>query len=166
MAAAEEVFAADSAAAIAELTTAARTGTRAQALTAASLADLACSFAPTPAEGLRWLLDTMPHEPARPERSLRDTALELADPRGGWRALSALPGGEKVAAAWERRRAVLAVYRARLAGQRDPCSVLRSLLHLHHVRSLGVDPERERISNRLARAAALRQLALSTPERG
>ena len=164
MAAAEEVFAADSAAALAQITTATRTGIPAQALAAASLAGLASSFAPTPTQGLRWLIDVLPHEPARPERSVRDATLELADPVGGRRALCALRGGENVAAAWDRRRAALAAYRARLAGQLDPCSVLRSLLHLHHVRSLGMDPERERVSNRLARAAALRQLALSGQE--
>ena len=54
------------------------------------------------------------------------------------------------------RKTGLAGYRERLAAQRDPFSVLPSLLHMHHIRMLGIDPERERIGRRLARAAALR----------
>jgi hypothetical protein len=35
-------------------------------------------------------------------------------------------------------------------------------MHDHYVRVFGVDPERERVVNRLARAAALRLIALSS----
>lgn len=159
MAAAEEVFAADSAAALAQIAVAARAGTPAQALTVASLVDLACSYACTPAEGLRWLIDRLPRDQGKLERPLREAALDLAGQREEWPALRALPGGQNVVAAWELRRAALTAYRSQLAGQRDPGLVMRSLLHLHHVRSLGTDPGRERVSNRLARAAALRQIA-------
>ena len=79
MAAAEEVFAADSAAALAQITTATRTGIPAGA-GGRQPRHLASSFAPTPTQGLRWLIDVLPHEPARPERSVRDATLELADP--------------------------------------------------------------------------------------
>ena len=41
----------------------------------------------------------------------------------------------------------------------DPQPVLRSLLHLHHVRAIGVEPDRERITHRLARAIALQRTA-------
>ena len=159
MAAAEEVFAADSAAALAQIAVTARSGTPPQAVTAASLADLACSYASTAREGMLWLIRQLPREQGSLERSLRDAALDLADPRDERAALRAMPGGENVVAAWERRRASLAAYRTRLAGQRDPLTVMRSLLHMHHVRSLGADPDRERASNRLARAAALHQIA-------
>jgi hypothetical protein len=37
-----------------------------------------------------------------------------------------------------------------------------SLLHMHHVRMLGIDPDRERTGRRLARAAALRWTATTT----
>ncbi|GAA4101159.1 lantibiotic dehydratase [Actinomadura miaoliensis] len=159
MAAAEEVFAADSAAALAQITMATRTGIRAQALTVASLVDLASSYACTPFEGLRWLIDQLPQQQGRLDPALREMTLDLADSSQQWAALRALPGGGDVVAAWARRRTALAAYRPRLAAQRDPSSAMRSLLHLHHVRSLGIDPEHERVSNRLARAAALRQIA-------
>ncbi len=41
----------------------------------------------------------------------------------------------------------------------DP--LLRTLLHEHHMRALGLDPALERQTGRLARAAALRCLALA-----
>lgn len=158
MAAAEDVFAADSAAALAQIEMTARTGTPAQALTAAGLLDLAISYAPTPDQGLSWLINDLPQEQGKLDRGLRAAALLLADPRDTWAALRATPGGENVVAAWERRRVALGSYRARLTEQRDPRTVLRSLLHMHHVRAIGVDPDRERVSNCLARTVALRQI--------
>jgi thiopeptide-type bacteriocin biosynthesis protein len=159
MTAAEDVFAADSAAALAQITMAVGTGLPAQALAAASFVNLAVSYATTPTSGVRWLIRELNQDRGRPERSVRDTALKLADPRGGHAALRALPGGQSVLVAWQQRSDALAVYRTRLAAQRNPTPVLRSLLHLHHVRSLGVEPQRERDSNSLARAAALAWLA-------
>lgn len=156
MTAAEEAFAADSAAAIAQITAATRSGTPALALAAASMVDLACALPADPADGVRWLLDILPKDRGAHKRSLRDAALELADSER--EAVRALLGGD-VANAWERRRTALATYRASLTEQRDPRSALRSLLHMHHVRSLGVDPAREQVSNRLARAVALRYFA-------
>jgi thiopeptide-type bacteriocin biosynthesis protein len=85
--------------------------------------------------------------------------LLLADPDDNWAALRARPGGEDVLAAWQARHAALVAYHDHLARQRDPQPVLRSLLHLHHVRTLGAGPDRERVTNRLARAVALRQIA-------
>ncbi len=165
MAAAEEAFAVDSAAALAQIEMAARTDMPPAALTAAGQLDLAVSYASTPREGLRWLIDHLPQEQGWLERSLRDVALLLADPRDGWAALRAMPGGENVGLVWERRRTALVAYRNRLGKQRDPRPVLRSLLHMHHVRTIGVDPERERVSNRLARTAALRQFAYQREEK-
>jgi thiopeptide-type bacteriocin biosynthesis protein len=158
LAAAHEVFTADSVAALAQIAITA-TGLSAEALTAASLFDLAVSYPTAPADGCRWLIDQIPHEHGPLDRSLRDTALRLADPAGNWATLRAQPGGELVLLAWEQRRAMLTVYRTVLAQQRDPDPVLRSLLHGHHVRALGVDPDRERLTHRLARAAAQRRTA-------
>jgi thiopeptide-type bacteriocin biosynthesis protein len=159
MDAAEDAFAADSAAAVAQITMAVGTGLPAQALTAASLVNLAVSYATTPTAGVHWLTRELNQDRGRSERSLRDTALKLADPRGDHAALRALPGGQSVLVAWKQRSDALAVYHTRLVAQRNPTPVLRSLLHLHHVRSLDVDPQRERVSNSLARAAALAWLA-------
>lgn len=158
MTAAEDVFAADSAAAIAQLTAATRAGTAVEAIAAAGLFDLARSYAATPADGARWLLDAVTQGHGPLDRHVRDDALRLADPLTGWGAMRATPGGDAVIAAWQQRRAALATYRRHLGGNPDTLVVLRSLLHEHHVRVVGVDPARERVTHRLARAAALRQL--------
>lgn len=160
MAAAEAVFATDSTAAQAQITMTTRAGIPSQAIAAASLANLAACFAPTPAEGFQWLIDLLPQEQGKLDRALRDVALLLATPFGDRAALRAYPGGEIVAAAWDRRWVALAAYRDRLAEDRDPAAVLRSLLHDHHVRAVAVDLGGERVTNRLARAAAQRQIAL------
>ena len=86
---------------------------------------------------------------------LRDQVLDLATP-GGRDALSVLPGGQAITMAWQTRAAALDAYQLRLAGA-DPLRAARSLLHLHHVRALGVDPTAEALTLRLARTAALRQ---------
>jgi thiopeptide-type bacteriocin biosynthesis protein len=159
MAAAEEVFAADSAAAVAQIKAAARAGLPADAITVAGLVDLAASFTGTLGDGMRWLIDHLSQERASVDRALRDAAMRLADPRDDWSALRAQPGCEGVLRAWGRRHMALTAYRGQLAPERHPLSVLRSLLHMHHVRAIGVDPERERAGRRLARAAALRWAA-------
>jgi thiopeptide-type bacteriocin biosynthesis protein len=79
--------------------------------------------------------------------------------------------GAAVMQAWEARRRAVGRYRHALAVERAgdaeidgnlPAprdSVVASLLHLHHVRALGPDPEREALCHRLARSAALAVLA-------
>lgn len=157
----ESVFTADSSAALAEITFATRASLPSQAITAASNTDLAASFATLPEVGWRWLTDLLPREQGKLDRSLRDATLLLAGTAHDRTALSAYPGGEIVAAAWDHRRGALAAYRKQLADERDPATVLRSLLHDHHVRAIGVDPDRERVINRLTRTAAQRQIALT-----
>lgn len=156
----EDVFAADSTAALAEIRFATRTGIPSPAIAAASMADLAASLATVPEVGWRWLTDLLTQEQGKQDRSLRDSTMLLAGTADGRAALSTHPGGETVAAAWDHRRVALAAYREQLTEERDPATVLRSLLHDHHVRAIGVDPDRERVINRLARTAALRQIAL------
>jgi hypothetical protein len=95
------------------------------------------------------------------DRALRALACALADPSGGFRVLRARPGGDAVAEAWERRDSALAAYYEELSAQRDPCAGLRTLLHEHHMRALGLDPDFERQTGRLARAAALQRIALA-----
>ncbi|WP_460077586.1 lantibiotic dehydratase [Streptomyces variabilis] len=162
MDAAHEVFAADSAAALAQITLALRTGLPPEAVTAAGLVDLAASYAETPDIGMRWLINHLPQAQGKLDQTLRDATMRLADPDDNWARLRAMPGTDDVTRTWERRRTALAAYRTQLARQREPYGVLRSLLHMHHVRTIGVDPDREQVSHRLARASALRQTA---PER-
>ncbi|GAA4945776.1 thiopeptide-type bacteriocin biosynthesis protein [Nonomuraea thailandensis] len=160
LATSHRVAAADSAAALAQITMASRSGLPDQAIAAASMADLAAGLASSSGDGYGWLVNQLPREYGELDRTLRDTSRLLAEPANGYRALREHAGGEEVARAWTVRRATLNVYSAQLSRHRHaPITVLRSLLHDHHVRALGVDPDVESVTNRLARAAALRVLA-------
>lgn len=162
LAAVEQVFATDTTAALAQISAAREAGIPAQALAAASMAHLAASFAPDPHTGCRALLACLRQEHGPLDRALRDHTLALASPDQAYRAARALPGGEAVAAAWQARDTALTAYRRVLVGQHhDPGTVLRTLLHEHHVRAVGVDPTFETETGRLARAAALRCLAVA-----
>jgi thiopeptide-type bacteriocin biosynthesis protein len=156
---AEEVFATDTTAAIAQITMVQAAGVPGQAVAAASMAHLAAAFAPDPASGYRALTRCLKQGSGPLDPGVRDQALELADPAGDFTAVRALPGGDTVAAAWRSRATALATYHRLLVQQRDPSGVLVRLLHDHHVRALGLDPDHEATTGRLARAAALRNLA-------
>ena len=157
--AAERVFAADTATAVAQLAMTTSAGVPGQALAAASMARIAAAFAPGPAAGYQALTRCLDKGTGPLDRALRAQACDLADPAGDFLALRALPCGGTVAAAWERREGELAGYYRALSAQRDPGTVLRTLLHEHHMRALGMDPDLERQTGRLARAAAQRQIA-------
>lgn len=159
--AAERVFATDTAAAVAQIATARESGVPAQALAAASMTHLVAAFAPDPLTGYRGLVGCLRQERGPLARALRDHALTLADPTNDYRAVRALPGGDAVATAWCARGEALTDYHQALGQQRDPSTVLRTLLHEHHVRAVGVDPTFEKETGRLARVAALRRLALA-----
>ncbi|MET8327080.1 lantibiotic dehydratase [Streptomyces sp. NPDC005181] len=155
MDAAHQVFAADSAAALAQIQLTERTGAFApQALAAASALHLVTPLAPNTAAAEGWLVRNLSQGTGRLNRDLRAQVLELAAPNGT-SALAALPGGPAVVEAWRARAAAVATYRTTLTGQRDPLDVARSLLHQHHVRALGVDPRAEESTIRLVRTAAL-----------
>ncbi|WP_410673196.1 lantibiotic dehydratase [Amycolatopsis sp. cmx-4-68] len=160
--AAEHVFAIDTTAAIVQFAAAQASGIPAQALAAASMAHLAAAFAPDPQTGYRALLGCLPQEHGPLDRQLRDGALAVADPADQYRAVRARPGGDAVAAAWRARDTALHTYHDVLAQQgREPGVVLRTLLHEHHIRAVGVDPTFEKETGRLARAVAMRLLALA-----
>ncbi len=108
MAAAEGVFAADSAVTMVQRRAAAEAALPLDSVTVAGLVDLTISFAGSSAGGMRWLIDHMPHEPARVDRALHHTATRLADPSDDWAALRAMAGGESVLRAWHGRRSALA----------------------------------------------------------
>ena len=158
--AAHALFATDSTAALAQIRMARRSGTPSQALTAASLVDLAAGLAGTASAGCAWLVEHLPHEHGPLDRALRDHALDLTASRGP---LESRPAGAEVVVAWHDRGVALAAYRQALAGQRDPLTVLPSLLRQHHARALGIDPADERITHRLARTCALRHIATTRP---
>ncbi|MBC2864458.1 lantibiotic dehydratase [Streptomyces mexicanus] len=155
MDAAHRVFAADSAAALAQIQLTERTDAVApQALAAASALHLITPLAPDTATAEEWLVRNLPQGAGRLNRTLRSQALELAGPNGA-SALAALPGGAQVTETWQARAAAVETYRNTLTGQRDPLDAARSLLHQHHVRALGVDPRTEETTIRLVRTAAL-----------
>ena len=159
MAAAESVFAADSAAAIAQITCAAGGHCYPHALTAASLADIATAFTGDTAKGMSWLATHIPKDsaPAPVPRPVHDQAMRMADPREDHAALRATPRGDQILAAWRQRTSTLAAYRDTLRdeGEVPADSVLASLLHMHYIRVAGPSPEAEQLCHRLARLAAL-----------
>ncbi|GAB3848785.1 lantibiotic dehydratase [Dactylosporangium cerinum] len=165
MAAAEAFFAADSAAAVAELAAGRRLDdSYRHALTAASLVDLAAAVTGDHAAGLRWLLDH-PHLAAARDRTDRTAlahTLTLTDPDTGPTALATLAGGADIFETWQARRDAAAAYAAHLdrpATHVTSATVLTALLHLHHVRVHGITPALEARTHRLARAAALARTA-------
>jgi thiopeptide-type bacteriocin biosynthesis protein len=154
-AAAETVFAADSAAARAQLiATTARGGPPRQAVTAASLLDIATAFLGGPDEARRWLTEHAHRQRPAPDRAVYDQTVRLADPTHT--ALTAAPSGSTVLMCWHSRGAALAGYRDALhAAGIDPAGLLPDLLHLHHTRIAGPDRAAEAVCLHLARAAAL-----------
>ncbi|MFB4315123.1 lantibiotic dehydratase [Actinomadura sp. 21ATH] len=156
MEAAEEVFAADSRALAVQFAQLA--GPSPQALTAANLVSIAVGFTGSAQGGMDWLIRHGKIDASRPlERSVLREAVRLADPRGDWAALRAVPGGDTVLAAWSERDRALARYRDQLRNTEElhPDLVLDSLLHAHHIRAAGPAKDDERVCVRLARAAAL-----------
>ncbi|WUP79316.1 lantibiotic dehydratase [Microbispora hainanensis] len=157
LAAAETYFAADSAAALAQLTASGQKGgPDVRALTAASMFDIVTATIGDTAESLRWLIEHAAAEPSAPPRALYDQALALANPHDH-RVLAAQPGGVQVVSCWSRRRQALAAYRRVLeeTGTSPTAVLLPELLHLHHVRMAGTFLQDERVCLHLARAAAL-----------
>ncbi|MGH3977873.1 MAG: lantibiotic dehydratase [Pseudonocardiaceae bacterium] len=183
MAAAEALFAADSVAVLAQLTALSARPKEAggrvvhpQALTAVSLVDLVCAVTGSRQAGMRWLVDhpeLAGH--ARVDRDVQRQALDLAGVnvgssiRSGSSTLSSIPGGARISSAWQARRVAATRY-AELLTVEDthvrPASVAVSLLHLHHVRAHGIDPDTEALTHRLARGLALAATASRTTSEG
>jgi hypothetical protein len=84
--------------------------------------------------------------------------LTLADLDAASPVLPTVPGGSDVAATWHARRKAAAAYAWRLGERKvdvTPASVVASVLHLHHIRAHGVEPDAEARTYRLARSIAL-----------
>ncbi|WP_406153196.1 lantibiotic dehydratase [Streptomyces sp. NBC_01023] len=146
MEAAHVLFAADSTTALAQIRLTSRSPISRRAVTAASLVDLATRFLPSVEDGWRWLIENTPAH-GRPDRADRTEALQL----------DAAAGGDDLSGAWGERARTLTAYRHALGVEgHDPGTVLRSLLHQHHVRAHGVDPTAEAATLHLARTVALR----------
>ncbi|KAB2344841.1 lantibiotic dehydratase [Actinomadura rudentiformis] len=163
---AEDFFATDSAAAVAQMAVAvAPSGPDLRAVTAASLLDLTVGFLGDAHEAARWLIEQVRSGRAAPPRPLYELAIALGNP-GDRRTLTRLPGGSELLTCWAARRAALTHYR-RVLDESAPATVrllLPELLHLHHARTTGLDPEGERTCLHLARAAALSWSHSRTPK--
>lgn len=153
--AAEALFAADSAAVLAQLACSRhRNGPPRQALTAASILDLTTSLLGDVGEARRWLIDHIDTQRIAPDRTLYRQAIDLSGPAR--EALAAAPSGTEVLAAWQQRADSLTRYRNALhAACMDSTLLLPDLLHLHHTRVEGPDRAAEAVCLHLARAAAL-----------
>ncbi len=165
MAAAETVFVADSAAALTQLRHA---GPDLASLTVvvASSVDLVISFTGDVDHAMRWLRGQVPKSTGPVlDRAIRHQTLRLADPRGDFAQLRAVPGGTQILDSWTPRRQALTDYgdRLRADGGPDPSAVLNALLHMHHIRMNGLDEPAEQECRRLARAAALAWSARNRP---
>ncbi|WP_327586955.1 lantibiotic dehydratase [Nonomuraea sp. NBC_00507] len=158
MAAAEAVFAADSAAVLDQLRLPERP--HRQALVAAHTVAIATAFTGSTSAGMWWLIDHIPAAaPRQVPRPIFTEAVRIADPRDDWAALRAREGGEAIVAAWQLREQAMADYRAHFPGPDTEGiafdDVLSSLLHVHFVRACGIDFDDEAIALYLARCAAL-----------
>ncbi|MER7851437.1 lantibiotic dehydratase [Streptomyces bacillaris] len=155
MDAAERYFAADSAAALAQMRLRLPTALR-PAVTAASYVDIATGFLGSPAAGHAWLAEHLPRTDGAPApRPTQALVLRLAEHDDPAQVLRDDPGAAAVNDAWRERREALARYRQALdRSGPTPHSVLPSLLHMHHNRAVGIDPDAEAVCRRMARAAA------------
>ncbi|WP_181801457.1 lantibiotic dehydratase [Streptomyces shenzhenensis] len=148
--AAEEYFAADSAAALAQLVAQVRNGAPdARALTAASMVDIVTSLLGDDVTAMRWLIQHTRTDLAAPPRTVYRQAVDL---------VSTGPLGldKQLLMAWSSRRKALAAYAHALTDAAvNPQDLLPDLLHLHHVRMRGPGLPEERTHLHLARAAAL-----------
>lgn len=169
--AAETFFAADSRAALAESASAPHghdevdgidPSTWRAAVTVASMVDLARTFLGEH-QGLDWLVGELRRDTsAHPERAMQSLATRLAGP-DGHTVLGQTPSGQRILAAWVHRRDTLSRYAARLtAADTEPAGVLGALLHMHHNRVLGIDPDGEALILRAARTVALSRMSRRT----
>ncbi|MFD1321100.1 lantibiotic dehydratase [Micromonospora sonneratiae] len=146
MLAAEEVFVADSRVAAVGLRHLPPAAVSPTALCAANMLDIARGLLGDD-DALRWLIDQPAPVAPVADRAVFEEAIALVQ-----RDSTAWP--PDVAVARQARAAALATYRRHLPDRSiDP--VLESLLHMHHNRATGVDPDGEAVCRRLARQLAL-----------
>jgi thiopeptide-type bacteriocin biosynthesis protein len=159
MRAAEAVFAADSAVAIAQLRQ--PPGIDPVALTALGMLDIAAAFSGGLDQGARWLADRRLPPGKAADRVTARTAATLAR-SGKLSNFGTLPAD--LGSSWRQRAEAVAAYRKTLDATADTTHILESLLHIHHNRYLGIDRDREAACRRLARQAALAHRATRPSE--
>jgi thiopeptide-type bacteriocin biosynthesis protein len=152
MDAAEDVFAADSAAVSAQLRHLPPTVLDAEVLSALNMIDTVHRFLGSFAVAMEWLATQRIVTTIAVNRSAADQVIDLA--LGNMLRDHPCWDGA-VAQTWQARGAALASYRAKLPVDMNADAVLESLLHMHHNRALGIDRSGETACRRLTRQAAL-----------
>ncbi|MBT8227341.1 MAG: lantibiotic dehydratase, partial [Dactylosporangium sp.] len=154
----EELFAADSAAAVAQLTATTTGQVHPDALTAASLIDLLAGLLGDQATAVRWLLEhpDIAGRAGASDRAVLRQTLDLAASGTDGRDTASRPGGALLTPSWQARRQAANAYAGTLPeGGPRPAAVAVSLLHLHHNRAHSADAATEARTYKLARAVAL-----------
>jgi len=159
MRAAEAVFAADSAVAIAQLRQ--PPGIDPVALAALGMLDIAATFCGGLEQGAQWLAARRLPPGKAADRATARTVATLAR-NGELSSFGTLPAD--LATLWRDRAEAVAAYRKTLDTDANFTHILESLLHIHHNRYLGIDRDGEAACRRLARQAALAQRAACLPE--
>ncbi len=153
MDAAEDVFAADSHLVATVLRALSATVVHPTALAVANMVGIISGFFGEHAEAMGWLAARAVLSTPATDRVVTDQAIRLATDMG---ALRELPGwAVAVDHAWQTRADALAAYRKQLPPDANIDAIAESLLHMHHNRAIGIDPDSERTCRRLARQAAL-----------
>ncbi|MGQ0778888.1 MAG: lantibiotic dehydratase [Pseudonocardiales bacterium] len=153
MDAAEDVFAADSHLVATALRDLPVTAVHPTALAVANMVHIVSGFFGDLAEAMDWLAARSVPATPKTDRAVTDQAIRLATDTG---TLPELPGWKgAVELARQARVYALAAYRKQLPPETDVDRVLESLLHMHHNRAIGIDPDSERTCRRLTRQAAL-----------
>ncbi|MBB5803869.1 thiopeptide-type bacteriocin biosynthesis protein [Saccharothrix ecbatanensis] len=157
LAAAEDVFAADSRLVAAVLRDLPATAVNRTALTAANMVGIVEGFLGGSGAADDWLTRRPARATATIDRKVTDEAIRLATDHGARRRLQGW--AEPVERAWWSRADALAAYRLHLPSDTDIQVVLESLLHMHHNRAIGIDVDSEHACRRLARNAAFARRA-------
>ncbi|MGH3630029.1 MAG: lantibiotic dehydratase [Sciscionella sp.] len=151
--AAQDVFTADSHTVATMLRHLPATDAHPTALAVANMVGIVSGFFADPGQAMDYLAARpVPTAPAI-DRAVTDQAIGLATDPAALRDSPRWAG--EIGQAWQARADALATYRQRLPQEADVDVVLESLLHMHHNRALGIDPDTERTCRRLTRRAAL-----------
>jgi thiopeptide-type bacteriocin biosynthesis protein len=154
MDAAETVFAADSQLVISQLQHLAGPFTTPTGLVALNLIAIVAAFLGDHDAAMRWLADRPVVAPKKtPDRAITDQVIRLARTDMLAQTSRELP---QMADAWHARNQALAFYASQIPrNEADPDVALESLLHIHHIRAIGLDRDHERGCRRLARLFAV-----------
>ncbi|HEY3952744.1 MAG TPA: lantibiotic dehydratase [Streptosporangiaceae bacterium] len=152
MRAAEKVFATDSAVVSAALRTLARDRMTPGALAAVNMVAIAEAFLGGRSSAAGWFIGRPLPSVSPPPREITRQVINWAITDAARWSASWLP---ELAAAWHVRADALATYRAHLPSSLAAEDVLESLLHMHHNRAVGINPQSEQTARRLAKQAFL-----------